>query len=166
MTEPLREHGRAHRAGLLACRVVLGGVFVAAAVTKIAAPLEFARAVYQYHLLPDWTINMVAVFLPWVELAAGLAVLAVPGLRDASAAVLGLLLIAFAVAIGMNIYRGTEAPCGCFAALGKTPAGWGHLVGDLLLSLMAFSVVLSPPRDHFTSEGSQGASPGSATGLA
>jgi hypothetical protein len=127
---------------MVACRVLVGGAFIAAAATKIAAPLEFARAAYQYHLLPDWAINMVAVLLPWLELVAGLAVLTMAKMRDAAAAILGVLLVMFAVAISLNIYRGIEAPCGCFAALGKTPAGWWHLGGDLLLCLAALGILL------------------------
>jgi hypothetical protein len=147
MTDALRERGRATRFMMLSCRILLGGAFIAAAVTKIAAPLEFARAVYQYHLLPDWAINIVAVVLPWVELVAALAVLTMRSMRDAAAAILGVLLVTFAAAIGLNIYRGIEAPCGCFAALGNTPAGWWHLGGDLLLWLAASGIVLESLRN-------------------
>lgn len=140
MTTALRQEGRCKRMVLLVCRTVLGGVFIAAALSKVAAPYDFARAVYQYHLLPESTINIVAVFLPWLELATGCAVLFVGRLRDAAAVMIGIMLLAFAVAIAMNLYRGIEAPCGCFAVLGRKPAGWGHLVADIVLAIIAFGI--------------------------
>jgi putative oxidoreductase len=136
MTPPCRWR----RTALFAGRILLGTVFIAAAVTKIADPAAFARGVYQYHLLPDGLISLVAVFLPWLELTAGGALLFIPKLRDASAAVLAALLLIFAVAIAFNLCRGLEAPCGCFDALIRIPVGWGHVAGDVCLAAVAFMV--------------------------
>jgi len=127
---------------ILVCRVALGLLFVAAGILKLAAPQEFARVIYLYHLLPDGAINPLALLLPWVEVFAGCAILFVASLRVAGAVVLAGSLVVFATAIGLNIYRGIEAPCGCFTALGRTPVGWWHLFGDVALAVVALGVAL------------------------
>jgi putative oxidoreductase len=141
---------RGKRAVLLAGRILLGAVFIFAAVSKIAAPVEFARAVYLYHLLPDVLISAVAVFLPWLELYAACALLFAPKLRDASAALIAIMLLAFAVAIALNICRGLEAPCGCFAILGRIPAGWGHFSVDMVFAAIAIWLSTDALRERIT----------------
>ena len=133
--------GRARRMALLVCRVLLGLLFVAAGSLKLAGPAEFARVIYLYHLLPDVAINPLALLLPWVEIFAGCAVLAVASWRAAGAVILAGLLVVFAAAIGLNLSRGIEAPCGCFAAL-SGPVGWWHFGGDVALAVVALGVAL------------------------
>ena len=63
-------------------RLVLGTVFLSAGITKIVDPAGFALAVYNYHILPAWLVNLAAVTLPWIEVVAGVCLvlgLWVPG---------------------------------------------------------------------------------------
>ena len=46
---------------LLAIRFVVGFVFIFAAVSKTADPEGFAQAIFNYKLLPDFLINILAV---------------------------------------------------------------------------------------------------------
>jgi uncharacterized membrane protein YphA (DoxX/SURF4 family) len=57
------------------CRLVVAAVLIFAAVQKIWMPLEFARLIREYHLLPDQVLNLVAVVLPWLELICGMCFL-------------------------------------------------------------------------------------------
>lgn len=57
----------------LAARLVLGGFFIIAAWHKIGDPPDFAKAIYNYKLLPGSFIHLSALFLAWLELFAGLA---------------------------------------------------------------------------------------------
>lgn len=57
------------------CRLIVAGVIIFAAVQKIWMPLEFARLIREYHLLPDQLLNLVAVVLPWLEIMCGLCFL-------------------------------------------------------------------------------------------
>jgi len=68
------------------CRLIVAAVLLYAAVQKIWMPLEFARLLREYHLLPDQILNLVAVILPWVEIICGLCFLS--GLWLVGAAVL------------------------------------------------------------------------------
>ena len=55
-------------------RLILAVIFLLASAPKIIAPREFAIAVFHYQLLPDAAINLMAIFLPWIELVAAIAI--------------------------------------------------------------------------------------------
>ena len=69
--------------------------------------------IYNYRLLPGPLVNGLALLMPWVELLAGLALILGAWRREA-AALLGLLLLVFIAAIGINLLRGRAVDCGCF----------------------------------------------------
>jgi uncharacterized membrane protein YphA (DoxX/SURF4 family) len=94
-------------------RLTLGLTFVYASYHKIMEPAEFARIIYGYYIFPGFSINLLAILVPWLELTAGLAlisgILPRPGLFIINAMLLG-----FILAIGFNLARGHEFDCGCF----------------------------------------------------
>ena len=96
---------------------------MAAAIPKILDPPAFAHMIYNYKLAPGWAINALAITLPWVELLAGLALILGVWKREA-AALIGLMLLAFIAAVGINLARGHAIDCGCFDVrdAGKTEA--------------------------------------------
>jgi uncharacterized membrane protein YphA (DoxX/SURF4 family) len=97
----------------LIARWVVGLLFVLASLHKILQPGVFAQIVYSYQLFPDFSINLIAIFLPFVELVAGLAL--VCGIYPrAAAAIVNALLVAFMVIIAINLTRGHAFDCGCF----------------------------------------------------
>jgi uncharacterized membrane protein YphA (DoxX/SURF4 family) len=58
-------------------------------------------------------VNALALWLPWIELVAGIAVLA--GLWNKPAiAILSVLLVVFIAAISINLAKGRAIDCGCF----------------------------------------------------
>jgi rhodanese-related sulfurtransferase len=97
----------------LAFRLILGGVFLYAALHKIIDPGAFAKQIYGYQLLPGGTINAFAMLLPWVEVVAGVLLVAGAFTRG-SALVIALLLVVFIGAVGYNVARGHTFDCGCF----------------------------------------------------
>src|SRR3954466_14493860 len=99
----------------LVARLVLGGAFVFAAGAKILDPPAFAHEIYNFRLLPGSLVNVAALWLPWVEMLAGLALIA--GLwRKLSALLLAALLVAFIGALSINLARGRAVDCGCFGS--------------------------------------------------
>jgi len=77
----------------------VAGVLIYASVQKIWMPLEFARLIKEYHLLPDQILNLVAVLLPWVEIVCGFCFLSGLWLMGAATLLSGLnMVFAFAIA--------------------------------------------------------------------
>ncbi|MFN0171315.1 MAG: MauE/DoxX family redox-associated membrane protein [Bryobacteraceae bacterium] len=99
---------------IVALRLLIGGVFLYAAYTKLKDPwLVFALSIDAYQLLPSWAVFFVARTLPWAELLLGLWLVSGIGLRYASAA--GSALLAFFFAIMVRSYaKGLTIDCGCF----------------------------------------------------
>ncbi len=95
--------------------------------------------------------NVVAVTLPWIELVAGVLLIAGVWKRE-SALVIALMLVVFLVAAGSVMARGIDVEnCGC-VSLAKTEAGawppsWMKGVGWFLVTrnlvLLAASLVLA-----------------------
>ena len=92
---------------------VLAAVFVVAAIGKILDPPGFAHEIHNYALLPGVAINALALVLPWLELVCGLA-LFIGVARRSSARILGILLVVFIIALGINLARKRPVDCGCF----------------------------------------------------
>lgn len=127
---------------LLACRLVLGGVFVYASLDKITHPGAFADILYNYQLIPAWMIHPLAVWLPWLELVAGIFLVAGVFVHGA-ALVLGGLLMVFIAALGINLLRGLSIDCGCFTTAAGTHTGGmiELIIRDLLLLIPAFLII-------------------------
>ena len=64
---------------ILALRLYIGYVFLAACFHKIVHPEMFAVDVATYQILPLYLINLMAIVLPWIELVA--ALMLILGLR-------------------------------------------------------------------------------------
>lgn len=128
-----------------AARAIIAAVFLFACLPKIAQPHAFAESVYRYQLLPSSAINAAAVFLPWLELTAAVALLALPRLRRGAVLLLALLLVVFTVAISINLHRGVDIACGCFTVgEGKGHIGWWNLARNI--GLLALLVLAWPRR--------------------
>ena len=124
-------------------RIAVAAVFLGACLAKIRDPELFALAVNRYRILPGEFVNLVAIVLPWIELTAGLAVLAAPArLRAAGALLLAGMLTVFTIAISLNMLRGIEASCGCFSTRADAAVsdGWNLVRNGALiwLALAAF----------------------------
>ena len=84
-------------------RLLVAGILLYAGVKKVWMPLEFARLLKEYHLLPDQILNLVAVLLPWAEVVCGLCFLSGLWLMGA-AVLLSCMNTVFAVAIAYRAW--------------------------------------------------------------
>jgi hypothetical protein len=105
-------------------------------------PEPFANAIYSYDLFPDFTINIIAVILPYLELISGFSL--VLGLYyRGSSALIGWMLIVFIVSISINLIRGHQFDCGCFS-VGESSAeefvGF-YLFRDVILFCLALYIL-------------------------
>ncbi len=130
--------------------VVLGCVFIYASFHKIMDPPDFAHMVYNYKMTPGPLINLIAIYLPWIEAVAGAAlVLGLKG-RKGGAAIVGAMLLVFIAAIGFNLLRGNIIECGCLEGSdpNQTPAQllwgmWETLGRDVLMVLGVAQVLIA-----------------------
>lgn len=99
---------------LIAFRIIVGGVFVYASLNKLMDQEEFAKAIYNYKFLPSALINIFAIVLPYVELIAGLFLIAGIYVRGSSFLIL-LMLIIFIIALAQAYLRGLDINCACFS---------------------------------------------------
>lgn len=121
----------------LLARLLLGAVFLYASFDKIANPEAFAKAVYNYQILPDSTVNLVAVTLPWIELLLGVCLIAGFWLPGATMVSTGLLIV-FVSAMAYNEVRGLDVHCGCFSTEpGGGPEGFSPLIRDSLFIVVS-----------------------------
>lgn len=125
-------------------RLVIGAVFIVAALDKIIAPDEFAKSILNYLIVPDQLINLMALVLPWLELLCGIALVLGMWVRT-SAAIAGALLVIFIVAVASAMLQGLDINCGCFSQKGEgTKVGWPKVFENIGLTTLAVWMVIFP----------------------
>jgi putative oxidoreductase len=132
---------------LLRLRLLLGVIFLAAAVPKIHAPALFADAILNYRLLPVPLVNLAALVIPWTEAVAGLFLLAGFWVRAGALVITGLT-TGFLVAILSALARGLNIECGCFGTMAGSHVGLLHLALDVTLLALATGIVAGPQQSH------------------
>lgn len=126
---------------LLAFRVVLGGLFIYAGVVKVGDPLDFAQDIRNYRLVGQTLSFSVALVLPWLEILAGVFLIAGIWKRGA-ALVITSLLVFFIVLTLVTMARGLDVDCGCFGSLSRK-SGWGVVLEDLGMLALGLAILLS-----------------------
>lgn len=127
----------------LVLRIVLGMIFVYAAVIKLKDPWAlFAMSIDSYGLLPLGWVEFVARTLPWFELVLGVALCAGIFRRITTAAATALLAVFFSLMLRAH-FKGMEINCGCFGPgeviSWKTMLRDGSMVaGSIFVTVMAF----------------------------
>lgn len=102
-----------HPAVQLLLRFVVGCLLIYFSLYKIADPMEWGEVIYQFRLVPDGLVNIIAVFISWAELFSGIGVLL--GLFTRASALLAVgVVLTFLSALQINIWREVYIYCGCF----------------------------------------------------
>jgi uncharacterized membrane protein YphA (DoxX/SURF4 family) len=125
---------------LLLLRLLLGLIFIFAAIDKIAVPANFSVSIYNYKLLPDEFINVPAIIIPWIELISGLLLLLGISVKENSV-IITFLLIVFTIAIIISLFRGLNIDCGCFGTDYGTKIGLLKVSENILFILFGFILV-------------------------
>ncbi len=115
----------------LTARLFVGFVFIFAGIGKIADPQTFSKEIANYHILPDFLINITALVLPWLEVIIGIFLIA--GIRiKASATIASGLMIVFILAVLSAMVRGLDINCGCFADK-VVMVGWQKILENTII---------------------------------
>ncbi len=118
------------------------GLFLLSGCYKIFFPSEFSLAVYRFHLLPDFWINITALYLAWLEFTCAICLLFISRYRVAALIIAFLLLSIFTYGIIINLLRGTHFGCGCFSPspLVKPMSGLNVIRNGALLLLVGLAL--------------------------
>ena len=119
--------------------LTVGATFIYAGILKVVDPVQFARDIDNYKMLPWPATVAFALYLPWLEILCGLALIIRRLHRGAVLLLIGLTIV-FIVASIIAKARGLDISCGCF---GHASKGWSfgwHLLLDL--GILAALVVL------------------------
>jgi putative oxidoreductase len=136
----------------LILRFPVGGVFLVAGVLKVIDPAHFAADIDHYRLLSYFAVAPLALYLPWLEIICGLAVITGAARRSALVLLLAMTAV-FIVAIASAWMRGLDIRCGCFGAASTAPLAY-----DLAFDIVLCGVIVwllrtegrpgSPPSHH------------------
>jgi uncharacterized membrane protein YphA (DoxX/SURF4 family) len=135
---------------------VIGGVWIAAGLTKITDLDASVRAVRAYRLLPEVMAQVVGAGLPLLEILLGVLLVIGIGVR-ATAVVSAVLMVVYMAAITSAWVRGLRIDCGCFGSGGDLAAGTDPTYGTELLrdaALLVITVLLARwPNGYFAIDG-------------
>lgn len=122
-------------------RWILGVTFIYASYHKIISPADFAKIIYGYDLFPSYTINLIAIILPHIELLSGVALIVGIYSRSAIIIVNGMLFF-FIIVLAVNLIRGHEFDCGCFSVdgIGHETSAATMLIRDIIYFLLGLYI--------------------------
>ena len=134
---------------MFALRLVLGGIFIAASVTKLQYQAEFIDTVAGYGLLPDSLVQLYGLVVPWVELFIGCCLILGIFTRFASAVSIPLT-VSFVVASAYALFHPVEGGCGCFGQLISLSHPVSLLLDAVMLAI-AFLLLFGKAGERFLS---------------
>ena len=112
--------------------VIIGALFIYAGAVKVVDPVEFARDIDNYKMLP-WQVGVgLALYLPWLEIFCGLALIT-RILYRGGLFFLTVLMALFIIITIIAKARGLDISCGCFGHASKDLSFAWHLGLDFLL---------------------------------
>lgn len=123
----------------LVSRFILATVFIIAGIEKVSDLISFSSILHNYRIFPYWSINFIAVSLPWVELINGILLLYGYKKKEI-AAIFGIILLFFILLIFISILRGLDINCGCFGTIGSVKIGYVKIYENTFLFLLALQI--------------------------
>jgi putative oxidoreductase len=127
---------------VVVARLLVGGVFVFAGMSKLALPHgEVVAQMQQYTIIPRLLTPLIATVLPWVEVLSGAALL-IGFLTSPAAWLVVAQLVSFCLLMLVVLAAGIEVEdCGCFGALGWKETPLQVLLRDLVMLALMWPVV-------------------------
>ncbi len=112
--------------------LIMGATFIFAGGVKAWDPIKFAEDISHFHVL-SWPLGMrLAFYLPWLEIACGLALITGRMRLGGVGVLTALTLVFIGVTIAAKI-RGINIDCGCFGSATKNLTFTWHLAIDFAL---------------------------------
>ena len=129
----------------LALRLILGITFLYAGIIKASASQAFAIALLPFTFIDSMWTGPLAVGLAWMEILAGVLVLA-PRIYEAGAAMIAGLCLVFIAVLSWALWNGYIVSCGCFGEdMAPSAAKMLLAIGrDILIFAAAVAIVMIP----------------------
>ena len=125
-------------------RVGLAVLFLVSGASKAWDPAAFAGDIANYRLTP-WLVTVAAaLYLPWLEIFAGIGFFS-RRTREGSLFIISALLVVFCGALASAWWRDLNIHCGCFGG-GGSGVQFALMRNVLLLMACAFIARTQPPR--------------------
>jgi uncharacterized membrane protein YphA (DoxX/SURF4 family) len=121
---------------IVAASVVLGVIFLFAAVAKISSPRQ-----WQAQAADLGVPSGIAMAVPFVEAVIG-ALLVTQLARRVVAVVAAAMLLAFSVLLVTRLRQGRRPPCACFGALTAKPIGWSNVARNAVFLCVAVVIAV------------------------
>jgi putative oxidoreductase len=129
-------------ATILIFRIVVGYIFVSFGISKIADPSLFAKEIANYDFAPLWTLNLVALTLPWIEIITGLLLIFGVALK-ANSILTALMLIWFIFMVAVAWGRGLDISCGC-SSINPMHVGFQKILENTIFLAMCVFIMFFP----------------------
>lgn len=133
-------------------RIILGGTFLLAAIPKILDPQGFAIDISHYAIFPKWTINIIAITVPWIEVFIAISIIFKIA-YEGGVLLINMMLIAFLILLAQAWIRGLDIDCGCFGHSGARESVSKAFIRDLFYVVWAILLFLySKHQPHLEKE--------------
>jgi len=134
---------------LLIFRLVVGFIFLSFGASKIGIADQFAADIAKYAIMPEFSLNIIAMVLPWLEIVVG--ILLILGVRLRASAIFSiLLLLTFIAFVGFAMMMGFDINCGC-SSTNPQKVGIPKLLENSGLMILS-GVIFLFPNQKFTLE--------------
>jgi len=120
-------------------RVLVSGIFLSAGILKLKDADGTLVAVYQYKLFSWGAAGLVATFLPFLEITAGVA-LWIPRVRLGASLLSMCLTLVFMAALASALARNLDVSCGCFGTTDLLTTSGIRLAEDAVLLLTSWAL--------------------------
>ena len=122
---------------IVVAAVILGAVFLASGVTKIAAAQQWRSQSAELGVPAP-----IAVVVPFIEVVVGALLVSQLALRQVALVAVALL-VAFTVVLVVRLLQGRRPPCACFGAWTTKPIGWGDVARNVAFLVLATLLALT-----------------------
>lgn len=122
--------------------LAIGSIFVYAGIIKIIDPAQFAKDIGNYRLVPWQAAAAIALYLPWLEIFCGAALIFKKfRLQLGATILLAGLCVAFVGALVSAKLRGLDIKCGCFGHTGSHSISVALVQDTMILAALIFILV-------------------------
>lgn len=120
--------------------ICIGVLLAATSVGHLLDPYRFLHSVLNYRLVSGVYAQWIAIFIPWAQIFAGIALI-IGVCRKGALGMGALLFTVFFLAQFSALVRGLDINCGCFGS-GDHPVSWQGSIGLISLIVICLATLL------------------------